>query len=125
MAERAKVARLEEALVLLAGAFPTRLTGGKSGEKIEAEVARIRAESFLAYPRHATPEVKEVLSWMCFQCIGICQAFRAAGHEIKTRAEDEQAFVLHWLLTLALEHGPGWRKAAADQIRKMQGSAAA
>ncbi|MDF2601176.1 MAG: hypothetical protein K0Q54_3999 [Methylobacterium brachiatum] len=69
----------------------------------------------LIFPRELTPEVRDVLSIMCFEAAPIAHAFRASGRaEINARAEDEQAFVLHWLLTIALEHGTGWRKHAGD-----------
>ncbi|MDH2313386.1 hypothetical protein [Methylobacterium brachiatum] len=71
----------------------------------------------LVLPRELTPEVRDVLSIMCFEAGPIAHAFRQAGRaEIKTRAEDEQAFVLHWLLTIALEHGAEWRKHAGDVL---------
>ncbi len=73
--------------------------------------------SDLVFPRQLTPEVRDVLSTMCFEAGPIARAFREAGRaEIRTRAEDEQAFVLHWLLTLALEHGATWRKRAGDTL---------
>ncbi|MCJ2020545.1 hypothetical protein MKK84_24480 [Methylobacterium sp. E-065] len=71
----------------------------------------------LIFPRELTPKVKDVLSIMCFEAGPIARAFREAGRaEIKTRAEDEQAFVLHWLLTFALEHGAEWRRRAGETL---------
>lgn len=71
----------------------------------------------LIFPRELTPEVEDVLSIMYFEAGSIARAFREAGRaEIKTRAEDEQAFVLHWLLTFALEHGAEWRKHASAAL---------
>ncbi|MGU3540041.1 hypothetical protein [Methylobacterium sp. A54F] len=72
----------------------------------------------LVFPRELTPEVREVLEMMVFQCGPIAHAFRNAGRvEIRRRAEDEQAFILHWLLTLALEHGADWRKHAGETLK--------
>lgn len=71
------------------------------------------------YPKEMTPALREVLGMMVFELSPIAHAFRAAGHGIKRRAEDEQAFVLHWLIGLALEHGDGWRAKAADEIERM------
>lgn len=68
------------------------------------------------YPKEITPELHDVLGMMCFQLGPIAHVFRASGESIPSRAEDEQAFVLHWLIGLALEHGSGWRKIAADKI---------
>ncbi|XYD08864.1 hypothetical protein R1A27_28650 [Methylobacterium sp. NMS12] len=71
----------------------------------------------LVFPKALTPEVRDVLSIMCFEAGPIAHAFRESGRaEIKTRAEDEQAFVLHWLLTIALEHGAEWRKHASEAL---------
>jgi hypothetical protein len=71
----------------------------------------------LIFPRELTPEIRDVLSIMCFEAGPIAHAFRESGRaEIKTRAEDEQAFVLHWLLTFALEHGAEWRKRASAAL---------
>lgn len=71
----------------------------------------------LILPRELTPELHEVLSLMLWDTGNIARAFRAAGRAvIKPRAEDEQAFVLHWLLTLALEHGADWRRHAGETL---------
>ncbi|NEV77918.1 hypothetical protein DYI24_12810 [Rhodopseudomonas sp. BR0C11] len=72
------------------------------------------------YPDKMTPELREVLGKICFQLAPIAQAFRAAGHEIEEKAEAEQAFVLHWLIKLALKHGSNWRDEASDQILQMK-----
>ena len=32
-----------------------------------------------------------------------------AWDDIKTRAEDEQAYVMHWLLNLYFQHGETWQ----------------
>lgn len=72
------------------------------------------------------PELASILGTMCFQCITIAQALRAAGHQIKTQAEDEQAAVLHWMLGHYFREGEdGWRKAAADDLKRMQTAALA
>lgn len=68
-----------------------------------------------------TPELAGILGTMCFQCIGIAQTLRAAGHEIKRRAEDEQAAALHWMLGHYFHHGAeGWRSAAAEDMQRMR-----
>jgi hypothetical protein len=71
------------------------------------------------YPKEMTPALREVLGMMCFEFIKLVQGFRAAGYEIKTRAEDEQAFMLHWLIPFALEHGDNWRQAAGVELSKI------
>jgi hypothetical protein len=68
------------------------------------------------YPTAITPALREVLGLMIFTTGPIAHGFRAAGEAIPTRVEDEQAFVLHWLIGLALEHGDAWRKVAGERI---------
>ncbi|BCF88722.1 hypothetical protein [Paraburkholderia largidicola] len=70
----------------------------------------------LVYPADITPELHRVLSLMCFQLASFAHIFRAAGAEIKTRAEDEQAYCLHWLIKLVLTHGEGWAEQAELEI---------
>jgi hypothetical protein len=70
-----------------------------------------------------TPELASILGFMCFQCIPFAQALRAAGHEIKTRAEDEQAAVLHWMLVHWFRHGEDWREHAQADMERMRSKA--
>lgn len=77
----------------------------------------------MQYPKEMTPALREVLGMMVFEMSPIAHAFRAAGHDIKRRAEDEQAFVLHWLIGLVLEHGDGWRAKACDEMERMAAAA--
>ena len=46
----------------------------------------------------------------------IGRAFRDNGIDLPRRVEAECAYVLHWLLKVALEHGPDWRERAQAQI---------
>lgn len=62
----------------------------------------------LALPGEMTPAIREVLGLPNFRTGPIAHAYRAAGHPIRTKMEDEQAFVLFRFLRFALEHGPGW-----------------
>lgn len=71
-----------------------------------------------------TPELAKILGTMCFQCITFAQALRQAGHQINTRAEDEQAATLHWMLGHYFRHGEdGWRQAAMDDMERMRAAA--
>lgn len=80
----------------------------------------------LIFPRELTPELTEVLGQMLWRTTPIAHAFRdGAGAEIRRRVEDEQAYVLHWLTALALEHGRGWGPAAADRLAELSRSIAA
>lgn len=72
-----------------------------------------------------TDELASILGMMCFQCISFAQALRAGGHNIKNRAEDEQAAVLHWMLGHYFRAGPeGWRAEAAADMERMRDAAA-
>jgi len=62
----------------------------------------------LAYPSEMTPELHHVLGMMCFQLARYAHLFRSVGADIKTRAEDEQAYCLHWLIKHVLAHGAEW-----------------
>lgn len=80
----------------------------------------VRAATF--YPAELNADLIEILGRPNFACGRIAATFRAAGRTIKTRAEDEQAFVLHWLLGLYLKHGAGasgteWRDRAEEELR--------
>jgi hypothetical protein len=57
-------------------------------------------------------EVKWILGRPNFWCANIAGALRRAGHEIETSSEDEQACVIHWMLSIYLEHGSKWRDVA-------------
>ena len=80
--------------------------------RIEA-AERIRCT---AYPKQMTPEQRDVLGLMPLGTGPIARDFRAAGEDIPTKPEAEQAFVLHWLIGLALRHGSAWRSIAAAEI---------
>lgn len=67
------------------------------------------------------PELASILGMICFQCIPYANMLRLSGHEIKNRAEDEQAAVIHWMLGHYFSHGEdGWRKAAAEDVDRMR-----
>lgn len=69
------------------------------------------------WPRELTPELRDILGFMCFQLGPMAHAYQAAGRfldadgcEMRKRAEDEQAFMLHRFLTHWFEHGADWRE---------------
>lgn len=72
------------------------------------------------YPAKLTPELQHVLGRPNFWCAQYARVMRAAGVEIECRAETEQAYVLHWLVKLVLDHGENWAIAAGAQIGDMQ-----
>ncbi|KWC82736.1 hypothetical protein WL58_17855 [Burkholderia cepacia] len=73
-----------------------------------------------AYPDEMSPALRDVLGRPNFWCGPIAHEMRAAGAEIKTKAEDEQAHVLHWLVKLVLDHGDDWQKHAATDLRAIR-----
>ena len=76
------------------------------------------------YPKEMTPELRKVLGMMVFELSPLAHLFRDRGADIPRRAEDEQAFVLHWLIGLVLEHGAGWAEVAHVKITELQKAAA-
>ncbi|WP_157637562.1 hypothetical protein [Burkholderia ubonensis] len=72
------------------------------------------------YPDEMSPALRDVLGRPNFWCGPIAHEMRAAGAEIKTKAEDEQAHVLHWLVKLVLDHGDDWQKHAATDLRAIR-----
>ncbi|QRF60189.1 hypothetical protein [Variovorax paradoxus] len=54
-----------------------------------------------------------------FTCIRLAQALRLCGTDIKTKAEHEQAAVIHFLLMRYLSHGSEWAKHAEADLRAM------
>ncbi|MGZ3272422.1 MAG: hypothetical protein ACXU82_03700 [Caulobacteraceae bacterium] len=60
----------------------------------------------------------EILGLMNFQTCPVAHLFRATGEDIPHKTELEQAFVLGWLLGLALEHGADWRDHADTEIAR-------
>lgn len=61
--------------------------------------------------------MRKILGRPNFACAQLAHFLRQKGHEIKTRAEDEQAAVLHWSLGLYLQHGAKWIQAADEYLR--------
>lgn len=78
-----------------------------------------------SWPEQPTPALQEVLGLMIMDTCPIAHAFRAAGEPIPTKTEAEQAFVLHWLIGLALQHGDAWREVAGLELRALRARAKA
>ncbi|MBB3315150.1 hypothetical protein FHT77_000992 [Rhizobium sp. BK181] len=77
------------------------------------------------YPADLTDDLREILSMMMWTTGPIAHALREGGQDIKRKAEDEQAEVMHWLIGLALEHGSEWRAKASDRIREIRAALSA
>lgn len=72
------------------------------------------------YPEEMTEELKLALGRPNFLCGPIARIFREAGSVIESRAEAEQAFVIHWMVKLVLDHGKDWVDSAQDQLSLMR-----
>nr|WP_314606531.1 hypothetical protein [uncultured Janthinobacterium sp.] len=71
----------------------------------------------LRYPALITAALVDVLGLPNFRTGPIAHVYRAAGAEIRTKCEDEQAFVLDRYLRLAIGHGDEWRTAAEADLK--------
>ena len=68
-------------------------------------------------------ELREILGRPNFMCASIANALRSQDFEIKRKAEDEQATVLHWMLGLYFTHGAAWREQGEQALSKPAQSA--
>jgi hypothetical protein len=73
-------------------------------------------ESGLILPVEMTPAIRETLGMMTHMSGPIVRCFRASGCAIPPKIEEEQAFVLFWLLKHAIKHGEDWKKHAALEL---------
>jgi hypothetical protein len=74
-------------------------------------------------PDELTPELRDILGFMCFQLGKMAHAYQAAGRfvgaddmKLEKRAEDEQAFMLHRFLVHWAKAGDDWRASFADEL---------
>ncbi|TCP65886.1 hypothetical protein [Sphingomonas sp. PP-CE-1G-424] len=74
------------------------------------------------YPKDMTPALTDVLGSPHFRLHPISMALREVGFEIPVRYEDERAAALHFLISLALEHGEDWERHAADRLLELRSS---
>jgi len=91
----------------------------------EREILRDRMRAAITAAGHAPslPALNDTLVYIlgrvCFRCAGIAQILRSAGQVIPTRAEDEQAATIHFLLSMYLQHGPAWDNKANEALLAM------
>lgn len=62
--------------------------------------------------------VRFILGRPCFTLGGIAERLRELGHEIKRKAEDEQAVVIHWMLSMYAKHGEDWLKKGNAELKE-------
>ena len=65
-------------------------------------------------------EVEWILGRPNFWCMEFAQALRMCGKEIPLHAEEEQAAVLYFFLTMYEVHGSNWREKASDWLKSNQ-----
>ena len=102
----------------LAGLVAEALTSNSENDPqlVTALDGAIAAISRAVLPAEMTPELHEVLGLPNFRTCPIAHLFRAGGAEIRPKVEDEQAYVLFWLLHLVLQHGTGWYAASKIDV---------
>lgn len=61
-------------------------------------------------------QTKEILGRPNFSCSPIASALREIGHTIPRKAEEEQAAVIYWMLSMYQKHGDNWRKEAEKAL---------
>jgi hypothetical protein len=111
--------RLRESLEATAPGAAPESEHAENTPLISANSAEITPGT-LPYPTEPTDALLEVLGLMLYTTTPIAHALRAAGTDIPKRCEEEQAYVLHWLIQLALQHGAEWRARAWRSIDEMQ-----
>lgn len=89
-----------------------------TGKELDGLASNLLEETIFM-PDTITPPIRDALGVMNFQTGPIAHALRADGHDIKTKCEDEQAYVLFWFLKLAIEHGDGWRGKVGDELKRI------
>ena len=70
----------------------------------------------LIFPEELTDELRFVMGRPNFWCGPLAHVFQAAGYDIPKKAEAEQAFIIHWLVKLVLQHGSEWRTVARIEL---------
>ncbi len=69
-----------------------------------------------SWPAELTPDLAEILGRPNFTFIKLSQLYRAAGVQLPSTSEGEQAFFLHRMLTHWFEHASGWADAMQKEI---------
>ena len=69
-------------------------------------------------------ELNEDTRWIlgrpCFTVAKIAWLLRDSGYrEVATKAEDEQAVAIYWMLEMYEKHGANWREEADKRIKEM------
>lgn len=103
---------------------PTGYVSREEHERVLAQLAAAEARAKAAeeerWPERLTETLRDILGRPCFMFIDLARLYRDAGLEIPTRAEDEQAFFLHRLLSFWFQHKDGWRDAAQSEVKELR-----
>jgi hypothetical protein len=68
-------------------------------------------------PIELNDHTKNIFGLMCFQASGIAQILRlSTDHVIPYKAEEEQAYVIHWMLNIYLLYGENWKQVVQDHF---------
>lgn len=67
----------------------------------------------------------QILGRPNFACAELAAALRADGHQIKQKAEHEQAAVLHWMLGIYLKHRDDWHDQVGIELTRIAANAQA
>lgn len=89
----------------------------KDGEK---QIASWKARAEKSEVQSSLPDfddIKDILGIPNFRCGPMARMLREIGHEIPCKAEDEQAYVLHFLLGYWKEFGGNWRQEANEFVK--------
>jgi hypothetical protein len=106
--------------------FTCALCDGSGGVPLATLSQQTAASGDGGWPELLTPELREILGWMCFQLGQMAHAYQAVGEFVGTegklnkRAEDEQAFMLHKWLGYWSKHGEEWNKHAAADLKRVR-----
>jgi hypothetical protein len=86
-------------------------------ESAESELAALRED---AWPKEMPEALRHILGLTCLQFIHPANAYRKAGFDIKTRAEEEQAFFLHRFIGFWFKYGDKWNEAAKAELKEVR-----
>ena len=64
---------------------------------------------------------KIILGMPNFRCAPIARRLCELGHDVPMKAEEEQAYVINWILELHEIHGVAWPDAAVALLEQEQG----
>ncbi|MBB1593567.1 hypothetical protein [Achromobacter sp. UMC46] len=84
----------------------------------------LRNPAALALPE-LNADLIDILGRPNFTCIRLAQLLRLSGVEIATKAEAEQATVIHYLLGFYLKHGSQWAEKADEDLEQRRVAAIA